>query len=178
MRILIIDDHELFREGLKYLLADLNANIQFIESDSCENALKLDISDNIDLILLDYFLPGVKGLAALSMIKRAYEASTVVVLSSEDTPTIIRQSIENGASGFIPKSSTQDILLSALKLILAGGTYIPRNCLDGIDNSEVITQPKSNRKRYGGGIENLSERQLEVLMKAIQGKVNKIIARV
>lgn len=177
MRILLVDDHDLFREGLKYLLPVLDDKVQYFEAGSLEAAL--DFADDaapIDLILLDYYLPGVNGLEALSKCRERFESATLVVLSGEEDARIIRNLVEHGAAGFIPKSSSREELISALKLVLAGGTYLPRIALGPL--------PAASRPDAGQTLDThndmpmrLSRRQFEVLMKAVQGKSNKVIAK-
>jgi DNA-binding NarL/FixJ family response regulator len=176
VRILLVDDHDLFREGLKYLLPVLDDKVQYFEAGSLETAL--DFADEeapIDLVLLDYYLPGVNGLEALSKCRERFESATLVVLSGEEDARIIRSLVEHGAAGFIPKSSSREELISALKLVLAGGTYLPRIALGPL--------PVSNSNNDGHADSHkdmsmrLSRRQFEVLMKAVQGKSNKVIAK-
>jgi DNA-binding NarL/FixJ family response regulator len=126
-------------------------------------------------VLLDYYLPGVNGLEALSKCRERFESATLVVLSGEEDARIIRSLVEHGAAGFIPKSSSREELISALKLVLAGGTYLPRIALGPL--------PVSNSNNDGHADSHkdmsmrLSRRQFEVLMKAVQGKSNKVIAK-
>lgn len=176
MRALLIDDHNLFRQGLKFLLSDLDETISFFEAGSCHEALNDIDTLDIDLILLDLHMPGLDGLDALTTITAHFKSSVVVVLSSEDDPQIIRRVIESGASGFIPKSSTPEVLVAALRLILAGGVYLPPSAFHGMENaggkSRVSPEPASRSP-----VDALSNRQLEVLLQVVKGKPNKIIAR-
>ena len=102
VRILLIDDHDLFREGLKYLLPVLDSKVQYFEAGSLDDALQLKCDEGFDLILLDYYMPGVNGMDALEKCRQTFESATLVVVSGEEDPRIIRQSIEQGASGYIP----------------------------------------------------------------------------
>jgi DNA-binding NarL/FixJ family response regulator len=170
VRILLIDDHPLFRDGLKFLLAGLADGLDFLEADSCESALAHVAA--ADIILLDLKLPGVNGIEALRAIREASETVTVVVLSSEDDPRVIRRLIDAGAAGFIPKSSTQGLLIAALRLVLAGGSYLPPHVLN---SPTTTTNPDTEAAT--GPLSQLSERQREVVMYAVQGKPNKRIAR-
>lgn len=170
MRILLIDDHILFRDGLKYLLADLDAAPEFLEADNCREGLEL--AAGADIVLLDLKLPDMHGLEALAAMREAAAAASVVVLSSEDDPGTIRAAIDAGAAGFIPKSSTQDVLIAALRLVLAGGSYLPPHLLDGMPAGRVPAAPAP-----AAALTHLSDRQREVLMCAVQGKANKVIAR-
>lgn len=174
MRVLLVDDHELFRQGLKFLLGDLDKGIAFFDADSSEGALAYARGEPMDLVLVDLHMPGANGMDALGAMRAAFDASAVVVLSSEDDPRLIRQAIELGASGFIPKSSTPSVMIAALRLVLAGGTYLPPNVLLGFSGAvPAAAQPEA----VAHSIEGLSGRQLEVLMKVVQGKANKVIAR-
>jgi DNA-binding NarL/FixJ family response regulator len=174
LRVLLIDDHVLFRQGMKYLLADLDEDMSFSDADSCTDALRF-AAEPMDLVLLDLYMPGSAGMQALGSMRDAFEASAIVVVSSEDDPRVIRRAIDLGAAGFIPKSSTPQLMIAALRLVLAGGTYLPRHVLHDVSPAPV--QPASDATGPGRAGEVLSGRQLEVLMKVVQGKANKVIAR-
>jgi len=182
LQVLLVDDHQLFRSGLKLLLANLESNIVFTEADSCESALNLaarseDLNSvRFDVVLLDYYLPGTRGLDALAQIKKHF-GSPVVVLSSEDTPSTIRQVISAGASGFIPKSSSPEVLLAALKLVLAQGVYLPPHVLDNYSFTEHRPLSEDENHQRQAILSQLSQRQQSVLIKAAQGKPNKVIAQ-
>ncbi len=176
MKTLLIDDHVLFRQGIKFLLSDLDAGIEFCEADSCQMALDNYRGQPIDVILLDYHIPGEKCPEALSKLKQVFYTASIVILSGEDDPYIIRASIENGAAGFIPKSSTQEVLIAALRLVMAGGTYLPSRTLQTIKPSTGLFNT-AYEPPAGNPISHLSRRQREVLLNAVKGKVNKVIAR-
>lgn len=171
MRILLVDDHVLFRDGLKLLLSGLAPGKQFEEAGSCEAALSLAPEPAPDLILLDMNLPGVSGREALRVIRNHYQAP-VVVLSGEDDARLVRQVVEDGAAGFIPKSSTQQVMIAALQLILAGGTYVPPCALSTVLIEEVSVAPGDETSP----LSHLSDRQRDVLKRVVQGKPNKRIA--
>ena len=178
LHILLVDDLHLFRQGLKFLLADLDPDIVFLEADSCAGALALVPQGPVHLVLVDLHMPGVDGMDALGAMRRAYDTAPVVVLSSEDDPRVIRAAIELGACGFVPKSSTPQVLMAALRLVLAGGIYLPPDVLRAWDQAAAVAPlpvpaPIPVQARPDG----MSERQFEVLRMAIQGKANKVIAR-
>jgi DNA-binding NarL/FixJ family response regulator len=178
LHALLVDDHHLFRQGLKFLLADLDPEIVFSEADSSARALEFAGAAPIDLVLVDLHMPGANGMDALSAMREAFDSSAVVVLSSEDDPRAIRKAIELGACGFVPKSSTPQVLIAALRLVLAGGTYLPPHVLR--EWGPVVpcaAAPEAARADPVRRPDGLSDRQLEVLLKAIQGKANKVIAR-
>jgi DNA-binding NarL/FixJ family response regulator len=174
MRILLIDDHDLFREGLKYLLPVLDKTVQYSEAGDLESALQHDPGIGFDLVLLDLYMPGVKGMEALSRCREHFESASLVVVSGEEDARIIRGAIEHGAAGFIPKSSSREVLVSALRVVLAGGTYLPDHALKPLASA----QPQHmSAESVPDSSHPLSRRQFDVLMRAIQGKSNKIIAK-
>jgi len=171
LRILVIDDHALFRQGLKHLLRDLDERVEVLEAAGCNEA-EARRGTPFDLILLDLHMPGIAGLDALAAMREAFEVARIVVLSGEEDPRQIRRAIDAGAAGFIPKASTPEVLLGALRLILADGVYLPPVALRGVGEPEVAAQATEDRIA-----QLLSDRQIEVLRKAVEGKANKVIAR-
>ena len=168
MRLLLVDDHVMFRQGLKFLLSDLDESLQFMESGSCEKAADLLAHEVFDLILLDLNMPGTKGLGTLRTILSAAPQVPVAVLSGEWDPDLIRAAIEGGASGFVPKSSSSQVLVAALQLILAGGVYLPEDVLRDTGANRGTADDKQ--------LDLLSNRQTDVLLRAIKGQPNKVIA--
>lgn len=177
MKVLLVDDHPLFRQGLKFILDDLHSELEFFEAGDFSKAVGFDDGADFDLILLDYHLAGeVSEHASLVAIREAYPSAAIVVLSSEDDPQIILSAVDSGASGFIPKSSTPEILMAALKLVLAGGVYLPPEAYHLAPKTSVAPEPPTP-VQGNTLLSLLSERQAETLMAAIRGKPNKIIAR-
>jgi DNA-binding NarL/FixJ family response regulator len=173
MRILIVDDHALFRQGLRFLLRDLDPDLEVSEAADCNQALAL-AENPFNIVLLDLHMPGMVGLQALDMVREAFEASRIVVLSGEEDPRLVRKAIDGGAAGFIPKSSTPEVLLSALRLVLADGIYLPKVALKNLGEQDAPLVAEIDHDRLST---TLSERQVDVLRKAVQGKANKVIAR-
>ncbi|MFT4615413.1 MAG: DNA-binding NarL/FixJ family response regulator [Bacteroidia bacterium] len=170
MHIILIDDHVIFREGMKFLLSDLNEALVFTEAGTCTEALQEIEKTGADLILLDLSMPGSYGLSALREMRQQFPSIPIAVLSGMDDPSIIREAIDEGASGFVPKSSNSEVLIAALQLILAGGIYLPPTALS------AVAEPASSRMGAPVDASLLSERQMQVLLCAIQGMPNKIIA--
>ncbi|MFC0348900.1 response regulator [Undibacterium danionis] len=171
MRILLVDDHVLFMKGMRFLLSELSDDMECVEAKSYELIEKSTTDTHFDLILLDWNLPELSGLPALQMMRERFPESPIVIISGEESPSTIRQTIEAGALGFIPKSSTSEVLTAALQLILAGGTYIPKAALMDDHVTSTIEVKKPNL------LDQMSPKQFNVLLKAIQGKPNKTIAR-
>jgi len=125
VRILLVDRHPLFRGGMKFLLGSLDAKVALDEAGDCAAADAFGGATRYDLLLLDPELPGMDGMDALVALRAAFPATPVVVLSEDDDPAAVRAAIEAGAMGFIPKSSTADVMVDALRRVLAGGVYLP-----------------------------------------------------
>ena len=174
MHVLLIDDHELFRQGMKFLLSDLNEDLEFTDAGTLDEALTALGRVKVDLALLDLNMPGSQGLTALREIKDAHPGVPLAVLSGLDEPSLIRDAIDEGASGFVPKASSSEVLIAALRLILAGGVYLPTAALNGLPHSSGSAAANADAHPRS---ELLSVRQADVLMRAIQGKPNKVIAR-
>ena len=172
MRALLVDDHALFREGLKFLLRSLDAELAIDEASDCAQALGKAAGARYDLVLLDLKMPGRHGLDALASLREALAGAPVVVLSGEDNADTVRAAIEGGAMGFIPKSSTPEVLIQALRLVLAKSVYLPAAVLKG-PQSAVPELPQDGQSALAG----LTRRQMEVLRGVIHGQPNKTIAR-
>jgi DNA-binding NarL/FixJ family response regulator len=126
-------------------------------------------------VLLDLKLPGVNGMDALRALREAVPAAPLVVLSGEEDPHVVREAIERGAMGFIPKSSTPEVLIQALRLVLARGVYLPPTVLDSRAAPAPGASPQADSA--AARLLGLTPRQADVLRCVIQGKPNKIIAR-
>ncbi len=173
MRILLVDDHELFREGLKAILANTDTGIRLDEASGAAEGIARAKAGNYDLILLDLKMPGVEGMDGLRAMREAVPDTPVVVLSGEEYSHIVREAIELGAMGFIPKTSTPAVLIRAMHLIVAGGVYLPPAVLD----SRLPAPPPAKAAPGEAKVPGFTPRQLDVLRWVIQGKPNKVIAR-
>lgn len=177
MNVLIVDDHALFREGLKFLLPRLDGALALDEAGNCANALERVAARSYDLVLLDLNLPGgVQGIAALAALHEAAPSVPLVVLSGEDSAQVVRAAIDAGAMGFIPKSSTPEVLIQALRLVFAGGVYLPPAVLDS-HVAPAAAAPVPMARDSAPPTLGLTPRQMDVLRCVIQGKPNKSIAR-
>ncbi len=174
MHILLIDDHALFRSGLKFLLSDLDESLVFAEAATLKEAEK-NSHQQFDLILLDWNLPGHKGETTLARVRELFTEATIVILSGEEDPALVRKAVDLGASGFIPKSSLPVVMVSALRLVLAGGIYLPAELLFQNQTTRFANQ-NSNPPTFNP-LSFLSERQQQALMLAVKGKSNKEISR-
>ena len=164
MRILLVDDHVLFRDGLKLVLARLGEDVEISECGACEEAFQIiKSSDGFDLILLDVDLPVISGMEGLQDFRRLDPSAPIVFMSGSDDYNLIKKALEMGVMGYIPKTLSSDIMIQALQLILKGGRYVPDNILYGRDDNKIA------------GV-TLTVRQNEILQLITQGKSNKEIA--
>jgi DNA-binding NarL/FixJ family response regulator len=179
MKILLSDDHALIREAVRSVLQELVPDASVLEASDGRRTVELiDANPDIDLVLLDLNLPDRDGLALLGELRAQHPAMSVVVLSAFQDQLTIRQALRLGALGFIPKNTERDVMLGALRLVFAGGIYIPVEALD-----RPSAPPTSNgkppvdlRRRLPPGLA-LTERQIEVLALVMEGKSNKAISR-
>ena len=172
MKLLIVDDHTLFRSGLTHLLQSLSPAPTVVESKDLGTALLVvDEHDDLELILLDLNLEDTVGVDSLLSLRKHSPDIPIIVLSGEENPDVIRRCIDQGAMGFITKSATHDELLSAIQLILAGGVYLPRDTMINSALSRTPQEPSDVAL-----LASLSARQREVLTYLLQGKPNKTIS--
>jgi len=166
MKILVVDDHSLFREGLCYVLNELDEQVSILEASGFEQAMQhVAANPDLDLVLLDLNMPGEDGFTALDRFTKTYPAMPVVILSGSIRHSDIKRALDAGAMGYIPKDTTSTVMLNAVRLILSGGIYTPPDMAQqfglnqGDDNAPALTP-----------------RQSQVLAKLIQGHSNKVIA--
>lgn len=165
MKILACDDHALFRDGLRLVIEGLGREARLLEAASAAEALRLATAHaDLALALLDLGLPDADGLGLLRTLRERHPALRVAVVSAAEDPAVMRAALDAGAAGFIPKSSSRDVLLRALELILAGGVYVPAGAL--APGATAVSELP------------LSERQREVLELMTRGLTNRDIARV
>ena len=182
MKILVVDDHALIRTALRGVLGELDRDVTMLEAGDCRSAFDLiETHPDLDLVLLDLSLPGMHGLAALEEVRTRHPALPVVVLSSANDRASVTQALDQGAMGYIPKLSTNEVLVSALRLVLSGGIYIPPEILARwapplAPDEETVAARGGPRPRVPADL-GLSERQAQVLRLLLQGRSNKLICR-
>lgn len=165
MKIIVADDHALFRAGLCHVLRQLGGDMTILEVGDHNSALALAAQHpDADVILLDLDMPGPEPQAALEAMIAQSVATPVVVLSACEDLCQVRSVLDAGAMGFIPKHESVRIMLSALRLVLDGGVYIPPMLMKNDWNFATPGAP-------------LTPRQLDVLAHLGEGKSNKNIGR-
>ncbi|WP_138516026.1 response regulator transcription factor [Rhodoferax bucti] len=168
VKILVIDDHALVREGLHQVLKGLDENVVVLQAGTCGQAFDITQQHlDLDLVLLDYHLPDMTGLEALDIFGRRHPELPIVMLSGSANTQIMRQVLQSGASGFVTKSTLSDELLHAVRLVLDGEVYTPRELEGRSDVSGFDQLPDKTP---------LTQRQELVLRELLDGRSNKEIA--
>ena len=178
LRILLADDHALFRAGLRHLLKDFGDRLQIEEAHNYDATVtRLSQVDDFDLLLLDLNMPGMSGMSAVEDLCALAPDVPIIVISVRETADDVRRAIDAGAMGYIPKSSTPEVMMSALQLVLSGGIYLPPNLL------QTLPAANGGSTQNGSGgtddqLARLTPRQRDVLRLLAQGQSNKEIADV
>ena len=169
-RILIVDDHPLFREALKVALTGGMPDSKVEQAGSLDaGRAALDADGDFDLILLDLRMPGVQGLSGLIYLRTQYPNIPIVIVTANEEEGIIRKALGLGASGFIPKSSNTETIIQAVKAVLGGDIWVP----DGYD---AKAEPASEIDDIVRRVATLTGQQIRVLMMLKEGLLNKQIA--
>jgi DNA-binding NarL/FixJ family response regulator len=176
MKVLIIDDHALVRDALARVLTSLAPDVIIREAAEPRLAFEaIEREPDLDLVLLDLALPGMHGLTALKALREEYPAISVVVVSASVDRETVKEALDFGAMGYIPKSSSNEVLKNALQLVLAGGIYIPPEILGRNETVGPVTGPAiGTRSPTEIG---LTERQAQILALMMRGEPNKVICR-
>lgn len=167
-KIILIDDHQLFVDGLSSILQGANPLIEINSFINAEQALaQLEQGLDVDLILLDLHMPRMNGLAFLSAIKKLAYVPAVLIVSSDVDVKVIYRSLSEGAAGFVPKSVDSKTMLLAIEQTLKTGTYIPQ---------ELEMPLNAFRENFERVSKSLSDKQQQVLLYVSQGLTNAEIA--
>jgi two-component system, NarL family, nitrate/nitrite response regulator NarL len=175
MKLLIVDDHEILREGVKALLLQIARDSMVLQAGSCAQALAIiELNRDLDIVLLDLALPGMGGMKAMGVFGKMRPDLPIVVLSASEDPQTIKLALAQGAMGYIPKASSPKTLVSALQFVLEGNVYVPPILFD--ETVALLTaNSRGNGPRKVGSL--LTERQVEVLKLIETGLSNKAISR-
>jgi len=180
VRILVVDDHPLVRDAMASILQGLSSSLRVLQAADCATALRLARAHrDLDLVLLDLNLPGSRGFDALDRIRREHPALPVVILSMFQDRQTVLAAIQRGAMGFIPKAAVKDVILKAVRQVLAGGVYVPPEAVTGASVSGGEAQ---QFVAPGHGSRSLADlrltpRQGHVLALIMRGKSNKEICQ-
>lgn len=171
---LIADDHGLYRMGLKLLLEDRLGFGDVIEAGGFDEALdRLADTPAIKLALFDLSMPGMGGPASLAVVRQSYPDLRVAVISGQEDRANVDASLAHGLAGFIPKSLSDEKIVSAIREVLAGKTYVPVvTAAKAASPAQRMPEPTSLAQ-----MEGLTPRQRDVLGGIVRGLANKEIAR-
>jgi DNA-binding NarL/FixJ family response regulator len=165
MKILVVDDHTLVRQGLAALLSGEDPTTEVLHAGNlAEGLARVEAHRDLDAVLMDLKLPDGDGMAGIGEIGRRRADLPVVILSSSEDPDDVRRALDLGALGYVPKSASPETLISAVRMVLDGGIYVPPLMLD----------PQAG-PRFTGPMAALTPRQIEVLAALARGLSNKEI---
>ena len=172
MKILLVDDHALFRAGLRMLLAPLQERLQVIECGSGgEAVVHAAAHSDIRLCLLDLALRGEDGMETIATLREVHAGLVIVIVSADESPATVYRALDAGVMGYIPKSVSVDVMTQALKLVLAGGIYLPPSLIEA--RRPTPSSPVFELKPDMA----LTLRQYQVLQCLLRGWPNKLISR-
>ncbi len=167
IKILVIDDHQLFIDGIKLLLASSELEVNFHSALDANQAFQLiQQMAFFDLILLDMNLPGINGLSFIKKLKDSKSWSPVLVVSADESFQVVNDALNYGALGFVSKTGNSETLMQAIKTVLAGDIYLSPTWKHLVNQTHE--QPVAEQL-------NITPRQLETLHLAAQGLANKVI---
>ena len=173
MNILIVDDHPMMQDVLHSVAAEVFNGARISTARSVADAAdKARASNGLDLVLLDLGLPDCTGIDALKRFRRAHSQSRVVVFSELDDPACMIAAMQSGAAGFLLKTLTRPVIGAALRLVAAGGTYMPPQIMEAQLKSAHLKSAQIRRRGR-----DLTHRQLDVLRLISKGFRNKQIAQ-
>lgn len=170
-KIIVADDHPLFRAALQQAVRQALSDVDIVEADTLE-AVHKAVADHpdADLILLDLHMPGAHGFSGLVFLRGVNPGIPVVVVSGSEETHVIRRAMDYGASGFIPKSSSLDTIAAAIAQVIEGEVWIPPEVADGLDE---ISEEEA---RFAEALASLTPQQFRVLNMLTEGLLNKQIA--
>ena len=160
MNIILADDHSLFRDSMALWLKQLADDVRVIQASTYDEVVAFIGSEpSLDIVLLDLYMPGMRGAVSVEQLVRLDGDAPIVMMSADENPNMIKQCIHAGASGYLLKSSDGQVVLGAIRTILAGGSFVPISMLD-----DDVAMPMLNNKQY------------QILLLMAEGLSNKEIA--
>lgn len=178
MQIIVADDHNLVREGLKPFLHELGDDVHVLDAASLDEAMaKAETAESLVLVLLDLRMPGMNGLSGIEVFHRRFPTVPAVVLTGHINRDDVMAAVRIGASGYIPKTISGTSLVNALRLVLSGEKYLPAFMLTDEPEEPTFSETPRNVPGKPTPLDTLSPREREILSLLIEGRTNKDIAR-
>ena len=188
MKLLVVEDHALVRDGMVLTLRRLDRRVELLEASNAGDALDLiERHGDLDLLLLDLLLPDVKGLSLLHAARGRYPMLPIIVVSALEDAGTVRRSIQAGANGFVAKSSPSDVLLDAVRAVLAGGLFVPDGNGDsggrsnGSHPSGEVTGldlTVAQRRVFDLLVQGLSNREIGQLLGLTEGTIKLHVSKI
>jgi DNA-binding NarL/FixJ family response regulator len=173
-RILIADDHPLFREAIARVVGDGFPGSELLETADLDATLAVTADEeDLDLILLDLNMPGMSGLTGLLQLRNEAPTIPVAIISAEEDKNVMLQAVSCGAVGFLTKSSPKEQLIKAIAQILEGNIYLPSEIMRA---SAARAHEPNDRSISAEQLETLTRKQIQVLERMTRGESNKMIA--
>ncbi|MEH6578087.1 MAG: response regulator transcription factor [Amphritea sp.] len=170
-KIIIADDHPLFRAALKQAVTQAVPGVEIVEADSLVAVQEaVDTHSDADLVLLDLHMPGTNGFTGLVFLRGQNPGIPVVVVSGSEQTHVMKRAIDYGASGFIPKSSPLEVIAEAITAVLEGEEWLPQDIPENFDDV-----PPEDQK-FAANLASLTPQQFRVLTMLTEGLLNKQIA--
>ena len=176
MKILLVDDHALFRDGLHHIVSQLEEKVDILEAGSFSEAMAIAGNNpDLDLALLDLKMPDSNGVDTVKLFHSSYPGVQIVVISGTDYRSDIEHAMNNGALGFVSKTSSSKDMLHALRMVLGGGVYLPPQLLQ--HTLAGMAEGRKDGRSWRINKFGLTNRQMEVLQHITRGLSNKDIAQ-
>lgn len=172
IRLMLVDDHQMLREGLRMLIESEEDMKVMAEAGSGEDALAMLKELTPDLVIVDLGLPGMGGLQAIEEMRSTNLACKIIVLSMHNDPEIVAQAIKAGSDGFVPKSTAHSHLLEAIRAVYSGQQYLHPLAV------KAVFDEFSERKDKAFWLRRLSKREFEVLEFSAKGHTSRQIGEV
>ncbi|MFP8965865.1 response regulator [Pokkaliibacter sp. CJK22405] len=170
-KVLIADDHPLFRAALKQAVSQAIPQAMVVEADTLEAAQSAaDEHPDADLVLLDLHMPDANGFSGLVFLRGQHPGIPVVMVSGSEEPQVIRKAMDYGAAGFIPKSASLEVIAEAIQAVIEGEEWLP------IDIDDLDDQVTEEEAKFAEALATLTPQQFRVLMMLTEGLLNKQIA--
>jgi DNA-binding NarL/FixJ family response regulator len=173
----IADDHPLFREAIKSIVAEHYPDYRFLEASNLDEAMQLvDKNPETDLMLLDLNMPGMNGLTGIVEMRNAAPDVPLGIISAEQDKNVVLKTISYGSIGFIAKSSSRDTIAMAIRHMLNGQIYLPADIM-----RDDLSQKDSDKKKQPAALDlenldSLTRKQLQVFEQMAKGGSNKQIS--
>lgn len=171
MRVLVADDHPLFRAALRLALAQAVPDAEAIEAHDVDTLrAAMAVPPEPDLVLLDLLMPGAQSFAPLAWLRNQYPGTAVMIVSANEDPDVIRRAQEFGAAGYVVKSAAQTELIAAIRTVVDCGQWFPAGLV------ATARRPADARESLAARLNSLTPQQYRVLELVARGRLNKQIA--